>query len=487
MKMSLDRISEAYYNKVGNEFGELVRERIHWICSYSKGESILDIGCSQGIADILLAREGKKIFAIDINSEAIEHANSLLEGETEQVKKYVDFQCENFMTYSFNDTKFDSLIMAEILEHITDPVRFLNKAKSLLVEEGCIIITVPFGINDYFDHKKTYYAKEILELINLNFTIGQVKFFGEWIGIIAYNNKEIQKYAFDENLIGEMENAFYYKEKALLNKGYNINTKYENVYKKYEKESLNSVNSKKENEQLKELNLKLISEVKENIEKYRIDKEKLIEININSKKEYNESVNVFEREKRELRNKEIELVDELELKDKIITELKKDTDNYIKENKELRGLNIELNKEINKEINENLYMLKKENEELRVLNIDLNKELNENINMLKKENQELRKKNIELVKELEVREDKENRANIEDVVKQVTNLNLKILNNLNIERKELVSYLSLLKESEGLRKENLDIQKKYEVLKNSKLATLTLKYWVFRKKYLKRK
>ncbi|WP_062320411.1 hypothetical protein [Halolactibacillus sp. JCM 19043] len=62
MKAITDSIYDAYYYKFGKTFGNEVRERIHWIAKEAKGKSMLDIGCSQGILSILLAREGKKVF-----------------------------------------------------------------------------------------------------------------------------------------------------------------------------------------------------------------------------------------------------------------------------------------------------------------------------------------------------------------------------------------------------------------------------------------
>ena len=142
MEKPLDRITEAYYNGMGEEFGKKVRERIHWICSQAKGEKILDVGCSQGITSILLGREGKNVLGIDLNDEAIEFAKKSLENESEITKKYVKFKVANFMDYDFKDEKFDSIILAEILEHLTDPERFIEKASKLLSQDGRVIITV---------------------------------------------------------------------------------------------------------------------------------------------------------------------------------------------------------------------------------------------------------------------------------------------------------------------------------------------------------
>ncbi|WP_141706180.1 class I SAM-dependent methyltransferase, partial [Caloranaerobacter ferrireducens] len=205
----LDRIYEAYYDGMGEEFGRKVRERIHWVCSQAKGEKILDIGCSQGIASILLAREGKKVLGIDLNNESIEFAKRVLEDELEITKKYVEFKTANFIDYDFKDEKFDSIIMAEILEHLTDPERFIKKASKLLNENGQVIITVPFGISGSINHKKIYYFSQLIKEVTPYLSIKDVKFFGEWVGIVAgFKNSDIKENNISMELLMELEECF---------------------------------------------------------------------------------------------------------------------------------------------------------------------------------------------------------------------------------------------------------------------------------------
>lgn len=89
MKKNTDRVSEAYYNELGKEFGDKVRERIHWVLASSKGETVLDVGCSQGLVSILLAREGKQVVGIDILEEAIDYAKEQLEKEEMPTQKHL--------------------------------------------------------------------------------------------------------------------------------------------------------------------------------------------------------------------------------------------------------------------------------------------------------------------------------------------------------------------------------------------------------------
>ncbi|EQB38125.1 hypothetical protein M948_06000 [Virgibacillus sp. CM-4] len=216
----LDRISEAYFDNMGSEFGYDTRKRIHWICEHAQGEGILDVGCSQGVTSILLARESKYVLGIDVRQESIDYANSMLNEEVHSTKKHVEFQMANFIDYEPNGKKFDTVIFGEILEHLTDPKRFLQKAMQLLTPNGRVIITVPFGINDFPDHKRTYYLKELIELQIDHLSLAEIKFFGRWIGVILkYQENDERKYIDTVNIdtLRELEENFYLKERSLIN------------------------------------------------------------------------------------------------------------------------------------------------------------------------------------------------------------------------------------------------------------------------------
>ena len=53
-----DRISEVYKGEIWDEaLQQRARNRIHWLTSHAHGR-VLDVGCSQGIASLLVARNG---------------------------------------------------------------------------------------------------------------------------------------------------------------------------------------------------------------------------------------------------------------------------------------------------------------------------------------------------------------------------------------------------------------------------------------------
>ena len=215
MKKNTDRVSEAYYNELGTEFGKKVRDRIHWILASSKGETILDVGCSQGLVSILLAREGKQVTGIDVLEDAINYAKEQLEQEEAPTRKHLELIHDNFVSHTF-DTTFDCVIMGEILEHLSDPERFIEKAVTLLNPGGKLIITVPFGINDYFDHKHTYYVKDLYAFQTKELHLSEVKFLNGWVGALYEKDETLTNKPIDEAMLTELETALVQHERKYV-------------------------------------------------------------------------------------------------------------------------------------------------------------------------------------------------------------------------------------------------------------------------------
>jgi len=86
MKIS-DRISERYKGETSSEKGQsMARQRINWMCRQVEGKNVIDIGCSQGIVSILLARQGFEVVGVDIDDKAIEYANADRANEPPEVQ-----------------------------------------------------------------------------------------------------------------------------------------------------------------------------------------------------------------------------------------------------------------------------------------------------------------------------------------------------------------------------------------------------------------
>lgn len=117
-----DRVNEVYYGNIGTAFERITRDRIHWICKNVQGKKVLDIGCSQGITSILLGREGFTVEAIDIETGAVEFFRKELKREEAIVQSRITLIHGDALTYDFGKDSFDTAIIAEVIEHLNQPI-----------------------------------------------------------------------------------------------------------------------------------------------------------------------------------------------------------------------------------------------------------------------------------------------------------------------------------------------------------------------------
>ncbi|MQA89839.1 MAG: methyltransferase domain-containing protein [Gemmatimonas sp.] len=162
--MNCDRIYEHYHGDPSSATTKRCRERIHWMCGQVEGERVLDIGCSQGIACMILGREGFDCVGVDLEQTSIEFAAKVRD-EEEGVRGRIDLSLASAGALPFADGSFDTVILGEILEHLTQPGRVLKEASRVLKAGGKAIVTVPYGLKPHPDHKRIFYASSLLETL----------------------------------------------------------------------------------------------------------------------------------------------------------------------------------------------------------------------------------------------------------------------------------------------------------------------------------
>jgi 2-polyprenyl-3-methyl-5-hydroxy-6-metoxy-1,4-benzoquinol methylase len=90
--------------------------------------NFLDIGCGDGYNLDLMAKYGWNCYGFEI-------------GEKKKIKNiYYDFSLANI---NFNNLKFDYIRIWHVLEHVTNPVKFMEHVASLLSNKGKIVIGIP--------------------------------------------------------------------------------------------------------------------------------------------------------------------------------------------------------------------------------------------------------------------------------------------------------------------------------------------------------
>jgi 2-polyprenyl-3-methyl-5-hydroxy-6-metoxy-1,4-benzoquinol methylase len=186
-----DRIAEVYEGTVGSrEFQQVSRRRIHWMCAQVGGPEVLDVGCSQGIASILLAREGHRVIGIDREHEAIRAARERLDQEEAQVRERVEFRVAEGRAVGFADGSFDAVLLGEVLEHQLDPRKLLDEARRVLRPGGRIVVTTPYGVHPYPDHKEPLYLSALLERLSSKLSIAEIALLDRYAGVVAERSKD---------------------------------------------------------------------------------------------------------------------------------------------------------------------------------------------------------------------------------------------------------------------------------------------------------
>ena len=113
-------------------------------------KNILDVGCNQGALgeSIKSLFPESQVVGIDYNSEAIKIAKNKID------EAYiVDLENENALPNFLKDKEFDTVICADVLEHIRFPWKVVEQLYEHLSENGQIIISLPnFGFWESYFH-----------------------------------------------------------------------------------------------------------------------------------------------------------------------------------------------------------------------------------------------------------------------------------------------------------------------------------------------
>ncbi|AGB19836.1 glycosyltransferase [Thermoanaerobacterium thermosaccharolyticum] len=172
--------------------------------------NVLEIGCGNGDLSSYISMYGNRVFGIDIDPIAIEIARY-------KVWNYGLSDCfftvEDANEIKLPDSYFDTVVLAEVLEHVEKPEKVIREAIRLCKNNGKVLISVPNGYKiPSPDHINIFNIDLIVKLLkslgvaenNINFD-NRVP--SEWIFCWFYNKKDENKYSNCLNII-DLESYF---------------------------------------------------------------------------------------------------------------------------------------------------------------------------------------------------------------------------------------------------------------------------------------
>jgi len=135
-KNRLEKVASLYDPQNQRVENILINYKLEAIVPMISGPKVLEMGCSTGIMTKRLAEKFSDLTVVDGSKKYIEYTRNLVK------KKGIKFVVSLFEDFNSNE-RFDDIIMANILEHVENPVFILKRAKKWLKTNGRIHITVP--------------------------------------------------------------------------------------------------------------------------------------------------------------------------------------------------------------------------------------------------------------------------------------------------------------------------------------------------------
>lgn len=171
---------EDFYRRL--VLGDHVRFVEGTIASTTAAGPLLDVGCGGGLFLRLLRERGHKVMGLDFSLDAAHTAWSV---------NRVPAMCGTLSHAPLRPASFSVISMFHVLEHLYDPVRYVEAAHSLLAPDGRLVVQVPnaaswqfllFGQNwngiDIPRHLVNFKEQDIVSLLNsCGFEVQRRKYF----------------------------------------------------------------------------------------------------------------------------------------------------------------------------------------------------------------------------------------------------------------------------------------------------------------------
>ena len=130
-----------------------------------RGPRVLDVGCSEGILCVLLARRGFSVTGVDIDQDALDFAREHLAKEPDEVHACVELVRGDFINVQSVTGLFDTVVMGELLDSLDEPGAAVERGLGYLRPGGRMVITTPFGVHPIENQRLSYRLTDFIGLL----------------------------------------------------------------------------------------------------------------------------------------------------------------------------------------------------------------------------------------------------------------------------------------------------------------------------------
>lgn len=158
-----DCVSQVYLGLLDiGPTGDWLRRRIDWMAAEAHGPRVLDVGCSEGILGVLLARRGINVTGVDIDADALDFAREHLAKEPDEVRERVEFVQGDLGQVT---GLYDSVVMGQLLDYLDEPGEMVDRGLEHLRPGGRIIITTQFGVHPLENQNQGFSLTDLASLL----------------------------------------------------------------------------------------------------------------------------------------------------------------------------------------------------------------------------------------------------------------------------------------------------------------------------------